>query len=114
MPFVTEELWQRLPRRGADAARSIMLAAYPTADWLKCRDPAAEADMARLQALVKEARAAAAAKGLKPNQAAEMSVSCKVRARCIGRAVAVAAVLRQLRSASALSRVSLLGRIKLL
>lgn len=30
MPFVTEELWQRLPRRPEDTTRSVMLAAYPT------------------------------------------------------------------------------------
>lgn len=31
MPFVTEELWQRLPRRAdADAPCSIMIATYPT------------------------------------------------------------------------------------
>lgn len=29
MPFVTEELWQRLPRRPEDKTRSIMLARYP-------------------------------------------------------------------------------------
>lgn len=29
MPFVTEELWQRLPRRPDDNTRSIMLASYP-------------------------------------------------------------------------------------
>lgn len=29
MPFVTEELWQRLPRRPNDSTPSIMLAAYP-------------------------------------------------------------------------------------
>lgn len=31
LPFITEELWQRLPRKAGDPA-SIMLAAYPTAD----------------------------------------------------------------------------------
>ena len=30
MPFVTEELWQRLPRRPNDPTPSIMLAKYPT------------------------------------------------------------------------------------
>ncbi len=30
MPFVTEELWQRLPRRPNDSTPSIMLAKYPT------------------------------------------------------------------------------------
>ena len=29
MPFVTEELWQRLPRRPNDATPSIMVAKYP-------------------------------------------------------------------------------------
>lgn len=29
MPFVTEELWQRLPRRAEDKTRSVMLARYP-------------------------------------------------------------------------------------
>jgi valyl-tRNA synthetase len=29
MPFVTEELWQRLPRRPQDSTPSIMLASYP-------------------------------------------------------------------------------------
>lgn len=29
MPFVTEELWQRLPRRPNDSTPSIMVASYP-------------------------------------------------------------------------------------
>ena len=29
MPYLTEELWQRLPRRPAEAAPSICVAAYP-------------------------------------------------------------------------------------
>ncbi|KAI0031097.1 tRNA synthetases class I-domain-containing protein [Vararia minispora EC-137] len=32
MPFVTEELWQRLPRRPNDPTPSIMLASYPVRD----------------------------------------------------------------------------------
>ncbi|KAG9026395.1 hypothetical protein FRB95_008882 [Tulasnella sp. JGI-2019a] len=32
MPFVTEELWQRLPRRPQDTCPSIMMAAYPIHD----------------------------------------------------------------------------------
>ena len=32
MPFLTEELWQRLPRRHGDETLSIMLARYPTFD----------------------------------------------------------------------------------
>lgn len=29
MPFVTEELWQRLPRRAGETATSISIAAWP-------------------------------------------------------------------------------------
>lgn len=32
MPFVTEHLWQKLPRRAGDKTPSIMIAAYPQAD----------------------------------------------------------------------------------
>jgi len=35
MPFATEELWQRLPKRANEKSKSIMVAAYPaaTASW---------------------------------------------------------------------------------
>ena len=42
MPFITEEMWQRLPRRPDDATRSIMLARYPVYD-AELDDPASEA-----------------------------------------------------------------------
>lgn len=29
MPFVSEEMWQRLPRRGGDSTESVMIAKYP-------------------------------------------------------------------------------------
>ncbi|KAI2619249.1 tRNA synthetases class I-domain-containing protein [Hypoxylon sp. NC1633] len=32
MPFLTEELWQRMPRRQGDATLSVSLASYPTFD----------------------------------------------------------------------------------
>lgn len=41
MPFLTEELWQRLPRRPQDKTRSIVLAQYPTYDE-SMNDPVAE------------------------------------------------------------------------
>ncbi|KAJ3948036.1 valine--tRNA ligase [Colletotrichum fioriniae] len=41
-PFLTEELWQRLPRRPEDKTRSIMLASYPVYD-AKFDDPKSEA-----------------------------------------------------------------------
>jgi valyl-tRNA synthetase len=41
MPFLTEELWQRLPRREEDKTPSIVLASYPTYD-AEMDDPASE------------------------------------------------------------------------
>lgn len=41
MPFLTEELWQRLPRRPDDKTRSIMIAKYPEYD-AELDNPAAE------------------------------------------------------------------------
>lgn len=41
MPFLTEELWQRLPRRPDDKTASIVLARYPTYD-ASMDDPASE------------------------------------------------------------------------
>jgi valyl-tRNA synthetase len=43
MPFLTEELWQRLPRRDGDGTLSIMLDSYPTFD-LGLDDKSAEAE----------------------------------------------------------------------
>jgi valyl-tRNA synthetase len=53
MPFLTEELWHRLPQRAA--ARSIALAQFPEpqAGWAK---PNAEAAMATLQEIIVAAR----------------------------------------------------------
>ena len=42
MPFLTEELWQRLPRRPNDTTKSIVVAAYPEHD-AAMEDPESEA-----------------------------------------------------------------------
>jgi valyl-tRNA synthetase len=55
-PFVTEELWQRLPRP-ASRPVSLALAAYPTADDGR-EDANAERDMALLMSAIGAARAA--------------------------------------------------------
>ncbi len=53
MPFITEELWQRL--RNADSPLSIALTNYPSAD-LSRLDPSADSSMATLQAIITAAR----------------------------------------------------------
>ncbi|MFM7275850.1 MAG: class I tRNA ligase family protein, partial [Gammaproteobacteria bacterium] len=48
MPFITEEIWQRVAPLAGCAGPSVMLAAYPEADAALI-DPSAEADVAWLQ-----------------------------------------------------------------
>jgi valyl-tRNA synthetase len=54
MPFITEELWQRMPK-SSSAPRSLMLASYPDPSAGK-PDSHAETEMALLQAIVTAAR----------------------------------------------------------
>ena len=65
MPFLTEELWQRLPGHEAIDARSIALAPYPRTveGW---RDECLEASMDLLFELVSRVRSARTDKGLPP------------------------------------------------
>jgi valyl-tRNA synthetase len=51
MPFITEELWQRLPHRG----QSIMVAPYPRPSRTKA-DPAAERDMQPIIGIISAVR----------------------------------------------------------
>ncbi len=61
LPFITEELWQRLHRGdGAGEQRSISWAEFPQPDATR-RDTAADEDMARLQEIIVRARDAKAA-----------------------------------------------------
>ena len=78
MPFVTEELWQRLPKPPAAPSEggpsssssppSIMVARYPTAvaggGGAEGRDPEAEADMAAVLAAVQAVRTLRSSYGL--------------------------------------------------
>ncbi|KAI0201120.1 tRNA synthetases class I-domain-containing protein [Astrocystis sublimbata] len=55
MPFLTEELWQRLPRRPGDVTPSIVLASYPVYDSIM-DDPDAEVAYELIQACSREIR----------------------------------------------------------
>ncbi|RPJ61777.1 MAG: valine--tRNA ligase, partial [Acidobacteria bacterium] len=65
IPFVTEELWQKLPRREADG-QTICLAAYPQprADGV---DEASEAEIGLAQGVVTTIRTARAERTVKPS-----------------------------------------------
>ncbi|MFL5311420.1 MAG: class I tRNA ligase family protein, partial [Myxococcales bacterium] len=66
MPFVTEEVWQRLPKRKGHAP-SIMVERYPAPDSLI--DPRAEAEMDALVRAIDGARSVRGEVNLPPNQA---------------------------------------------
>ncbi len=66
IPFVTEELWQHLPRRAGDG-RTITLAAYPEprADWVA---DGVAGEMELLQEVVTTIRTARAERSVKPSE----------------------------------------------
>ncbi|EFN58150.1 hypothetical protein CHLNCDRAFT_141931 [Chlorella variabilis] len=81
MPFVTEELWQRLPRRpGQQQAASIMVADYPAPveGW---SSEQAEADMAYMLLVVNRTRALRADYDLTTRQRPPMLLRCKDAAK---------------------------------
>ena len=80
MPFVTEELWQRLPRRprrpGQVQAESIMVADYPSPvdGW---SNESVETTMASILTVVKRTRSLRSEYGLTPRDRPPAFVSCK-------------------------------------
>ena len=76
MPFVTEELWQRLPRRGEDVKTpSIVVAAYPEEDKWPLRDESLEAEVACAMAVVKTVRSLRSDYDLQPRVKADLIIS---------------------------------------
>eukprot|EP00850_Spirogloea_muscicola_P012942 SM000085S23292 [mRNA] locus=s85:476130:482338:- [translate_table: standard] len=80
MPFVTEELWQRLPKRreenGGDPPPSIMLSPYPTPhqEW-SC--PEVEAEMTRMEGVARSIRSLRTSYNLQPKQKPKLFLLCK-------------------------------------
>jgi valyl-tRNA synthetase len=67
IPFITEEIWQRLPR-AAGAGKSIVVAPYPDPAKDGLRAPAVEAEMQRLQAVITAARSVRAEYDVHPRR----------------------------------------------
>lgn len=63
MPFVTEDLWQRLPRRANDTCESIMIADFPRAQ-ADLNDPKSERDFELVLECSRAARSIVAFYGL--------------------------------------------------
>lgn len=66
MPFITEEMWQRMPRRPDDNTESIMLAKYPQYN-ATLNDPESEAAYELVLACTKAARSLMSEYSLKEN-----------------------------------------------
>ena len=71
-PFITEDLWQRIPRP-ASRPVSIALAPYPTAADGRI-DPAAERDMSAVMAVIGAARAVRSEHDIKPGDAVKVEL----------------------------------------
>ncbi|GJP57447.1 hypothetical protein CLOP_g46 [Closterium sp. NIES-67] len=103
MPFVTEELWQRLPKPADYTWPSIMIAPYPSPvkEWA---DPEAEAMMATAEAAVRSIRSLRMAYALQPKQRPPASAQCKSEAA----AAAVAAAVGEIRTLATLAELQVL------
>ena len=66
IPFITEEIWQKLPHEPGEAA-TVTLAAFPTArpEWA---DTAAEADVAYLQQVITTIRTVRSERSVPPSR----------------------------------------------
>ncbi len=86
IPFLTEDVWQRLgdfaPERGIDevlpAAESIMLAPWPECNPMR-QDPEIEAQFARFQEVLRAVRDIRARQGVAPKVPLKFSVRCDVQ-----------------------------------
>jgi len=77
MPFISEELFQRLPRRSADAPPSICVTPYPEpAEMSVHRNPALEADIELLQNVVHAVRSLRAQYNLPNKTPARLTLRC--------------------------------------
>jgi valyl-tRNA synthetase len=68
MPFITEEIWQRVPKRSG-LTRTLVLARYPDAGRDALRDEQIEREMSLLQAVIVAARALRSERDIHPRLA---------------------------------------------
>jgi valyl-tRNA synthetase len=100
MPFISEEIWQRLPREGGAktiAPESIMVAAFPKAGR-KGRDAAAEREMAPVIGVVNAIRTVRSESRISP--AVELAVTVKCPAEEAARLRAAVPLIGALARAS--------------
>ncbi|MGH8272431.1 MAG: class I tRNA ligase family protein, partial [Gammaproteobacteria bacterium] len=96
MPFITEALWAQVAPLAGRGGESVMIAAYPESDDFAA-DPAAEAEVAWLQAVVSALRGLRSELGLDPARRVPISVhgaDAETRARLIRHGAAIAFLAR--------------------
>ncbi|XP_065342527.1 valine--tRNA ligase isoform X2 [Cloeon dipterum] len=76
MPFLTEELYQRLPGRDKSSPESICVAPYPEVEKCNWRDESIETDVEFTQKIVKEIRSARSNYNLLNNVKTEVFIKC--------------------------------------
>lgn len=76
MPFVTEELYQRLPRRTSTASLSICVTPYPITADLPCRDIRLESNVEFIQNVIKTIRSIRADYMLVPKMKVDVYLRC--------------------------------------
>jgi len=76
MPYLTEELWQRLPRRSSDKNASIHVSRYPKAANFAA-DPVAEAQINLMMDTIKNIRSVRGEYKLTPKQKTDVYVETK-------------------------------------
>ncbi|MCC7342832.1 MAG: valine--tRNA ligase [Bryobacterales bacterium] len=96
MPFITEELWQRLREEGSGRGASICLARFPEADP-SVEDAAAESEMEALQSIIGAVRNLRADLGQDPKKV--------IDARIYARGIAHTAATGQLEALNKLASV---------
>jgi valyl-tRNA synthetase len=103
MPFISEELWQRLPHKGESSDRSIMIAPFPKATR-KGRDAEAERLMAPVLDFVSAIRTVRSESRISP--AVELAVTVKPAGREVTAALesSLAVIGSLARAAIAVSR----------
>jgi valyl-tRNA synthetase len=111
MPFLTEELWQRLPGREAIPARTICLAPYPESEPAWTISGAEAERMAFLQETVARIRNLRAEQGLAPRAAVSLALERgEDRAGAVAE-LAAPARAALLKSLAAIERVEIVERL---
>jgi len=106
MPFVTEELWQRLPRRPNDTIPSIMVSAFPVHNPV-FEYPDAEKDFDAVFATLRTIRSLAASYNLQSNiQATILSTSPNENAVLMNQTSTIVPLVKGCKSAKVISDAS--------